>query len=250
MPSRGMTGRLPKRLDFATIDVHNYVKPSFKPPLLCTWATALTAKAGSVGGLGNLGNDTYGDCTIAALGHAVMTWTANNGAIVKPSDDDVLTLYDETDTALGLTGGRIMDDVVKFIRTNGCFGEDISFYGRVRFSVPYLKEGIYLGGGLYVGVNLPLSINEQFLNGDDWTVVKGYRGKVGSGGAHCVWVCGYDSERVYLVTWGQLVFASWQWMLKYIDEAFVLISDAWTPNDIAPSNLDIDQIDADLAVIT
>lgn len=252
MPSRGACGRLAKKLDLRTIDVCNYTSNSFKAPDSANWTRELVEKSVSIGGLGMMGNDVHGDCTIAALGHAVMTWTANNGSIVKPSDADVLALYAAVDTSAG-TGpndGRVMDTVVKYVRSNGLFGESISFYGRTRFSVPYLKEAIYLGGGLYVGVDLPLSVNNQFANGDDWVVTTGYKSRKGSLGSHAIWICGYDEQRAHIVTWGQVCFVSWPWLLKYIDETFVIISDAWTPNGIAPSHLDTDAINDDLAVIT
>ena len=60
------------------------------PPHSCDYTAALPAD------LGMMGNNSLGDCTCAALGHALQVWTANaNPPIDTQPDSNIIQLYAE-----------------------------------------------------------------------------------------------------------------------------------------------------------
>ena len=67
-------------------------------PPSCDYTTALPAD------LGMMGNNALGDCTCAALGHALQVWTANaNPPIDTEPDADWITATGKSPAGLALT---------------------------------------------------------------------------------------------------------------------------------------------------
>ena len=89
-------------------------------------------------------------------------------------------------------------------------------------NIDQIKYGIYLLRGLNIGLNLPTSSMPQFQAGEPWEVVEGPQGEPGSLGGHCVYVVGYDATHVTCVTWGRRHKMSWDFFVKYCDEAYIV----------------------------
>ena len=96
-------------------------------------------------------------------------------------------------------------------------------------------------GGCYVGVQLPDSAQQQFADGQPWTVVDGAQIE----GGHCVLFVGYDAQWLYAVTWGGIVKVSYRWWHQYGDEAWAVIPQAFVEKSKGPT-LDIASLRADL----
>ena len=61
---------------------------------------------------------------------------------------------------------------------------------------------------------------------------------------------GYDESHVLLVTWGAVKVCTWAWFLRYTEEAFALLDDAWVSGSTpAPSGFDLAALQADLAAV-
>lgn len=65
---------------------------------------------------------------------------------------------------------------------------------------------------------------------------------------NCVPLCGYDSNKIWCVTWGTEQAMSWPFLTTYCDEAYVLLAQDWMEaSGVSPSNLAWGQLLADLA---
>lgn len=198
---------------------------------------------------GMLGNDTICDCVYAGMGHADMLWSFWGQRLNLPVvTADVLqaysavTGYNPSDPNSD-QGGSLLD-ALKWWRKVGIRGQKIdSFMEITPADTTSMKLAIDLFGCAYVGVNLP----DNVLPGHTvptWTKTSL---PPNPNNGHCVIVVRYTSASVYVVTWGQLLRASWPFMKKYCDEAYAALAPAWCP--YKPSGFDYATLQADLAVL-
>lgn len=177
------------------------------------------------------GNDKLGDCTCAATGHMIQAWTAASGTIKtipeKTVTDFYFSLPDHEDD------GRTCVGVLKAWQKVGIPGSDglpddkILAYAKIDpTNHEEVKAAIYLFGGVYIGVGLPTSAQNQ----KEWDVVgDGQTGDSapGSWGGHCVPYEAYDADGVTLVTWGELLKASWAFNDAYTEEIYAVLTMDW-----------------------
>ena len=168
-------GKLPPKFDKRTLRFARYVKASALPPAppSVTWSSKVSQ-------WGEMLNQQIGDCTCAAVGHSIQTWTANNGSEVTISDQDVLNAYIAVTGEEGAaynpqTGandnGCNEIDVLNYWRTTGVGGHKLGAYAAVAHtSEQELQEAIWLFGACYIGVNLPLAAQQQINSGQAWDV--------------------------------------------------------------------------------
>jgi hypothetical protein len=189
------------------------------------------------------GNDQVGDCTTAAAAHLIQLWNAEtrNYSWSIPSQAQIVREY------FALTGGPdsglVVADVLKHWATTGLFGHKILGYAPIPVSdTPSIRDSVYYYGGAYVGVQLPSDAEDQFNSGRPWTVT----GATGSLGGHCVPVIGYDRDYLYVVTWGRMQSASWDWWGRYGDEAWAVLAPQMSGGF---RHLDLARLRADLALV-
>ena len=84
------------------------------------------------------------------------------------------------------------------------------------------SSGCFLNG-VYVGLALPNSWQEQMQRGQAWHVVPGPAGRPNPNNGHCVYVCGYTSAGPVCVTWGKKQQMSWEYLATYCDEAYAIV---------------------------
>ena len=103
---------------------------------------------------------------------------------------------------------------------------------------------IYFLNGLYIGLQLPISAQQQ----DTWDVTTGPNAQPDSWGGHCVYVKGYDTKTLTCVTWGKPQQMTWNFFMTYCDQAFGVIDnkDNWVTN----SAVDVTALSQILAEIT
>lgn len=219
-------GRLPKKTDPRTLQLGRYIEdalpapPSAMPTIrVPSWPM--------------YGNDRLGDCTIAATGHMIQGWSFSVGKEKTLSESVIEAAYWETGappsshgTAGGDTdNGRNELDVLNYWRKTGIGGDRITAYAEAKIAQREIEQGTYLFGGLYTGVALPLTAQQQHV----WDVVpnSGEAGEPGSWGGHAVPFVGYDTGGVYLVTWGGVLKATWAFVEKYFEEAYAIVSPDW-----------------------
>jgi hypothetical protein len=208
------------------------------PPAAVQWSNKLTT-------IGMMRNDQIGDCTCAAVAHAIQTTSSQVGAEVTMSDDDVVALYERFGYHPGdpaTDRGAVEDDVLAWWAGHQVGGT--ALLARASVDADNLIEvcqTIWLCGGLYIGLDLPLSAQTQ----DVWDVDYDQNGEAGSWGGHAVWVCDYDAENLTCITWGALKKMTWRFWDAYCDEAHALLIGDWVES-IAPSGFNRDALLADM----
>lgn len=246
-------GKLSPRHDPRTLQFAQYLPSSLpKPADSCDWSPA-------VKNWPMMANDRLGDCTCAAAGHLIQDWSFNRSQKdpkpfppFTPTDAQIVAAYSQITGYNSATGendnGAVELDVLKFWKKHGIAGQKISAYVALEpGNLDHVKYSIILLGGCYIGVSLPLSAQNQ---PDVWSVVGGHSAAPGSWGGHAVCPVGYDLQFVYFISWGKLMKMTWQFWLKYVDEAYAILSPEWIEsNKVAPSGFRLDQIQADLKLI-
>ena len=210
------------------------------------WSAGITT-------FGMMVNDRIGDCTAAAAAHAIQTWTrAESGEEVTLSDEEVTAFYSAStgyDPADPSTDqGGVESSVLSYWHKNPI--RDYSLDGFVAVNAKSklsIKDAIWVFGGAYLGIQLPISAQRQLV----WDVpAEGITGigAPGSWGGHAVWAVAYDSRTVTIVTWGMRKAITWEFLATYGEEAYALLSRAWTAKDtISPSGFDFATLRDDLS---
>src|SRR5215831_18534555 len=111
-------GKPPPIVDSRTLNFAAYMRPHLPtPPDLIDWGNAVKEWPMYY-------NDRYGDCTIAAAGHMIQSWTAAAGALKTPSDRAVLEFYEHFVTP-GPDAGVYILDALKYWRKSGLDSDKI-----------------------------------------------------------------------------------------------------------------------------
>lgn len=232
------TLRLAKYLDAA---------PVLPAPASVDWTKKVTAPWGV------MLNDRLGDCTCAAAGHLVLAWMSNAlDAGFAPSDGQVLSLYEGScgynpdDPSTDQGGVEI--EVLKFWRKNGIgdSGHKIAAFVSVNpKNFEEVQQAIALFGGIYIGVALPTSAQEQV--GGLWAPTSSTPGDAGSWGGHAIPIVAYTPDDLTAVTWGALQKLTWAWLEAYCDEAYAIVTHDWIEaNRKSPSGLNVTALELDL----
>ena len=241
-------GKQPPRFDRRTLRIENYLRvPKLPPsPKTRSWDIPLPC--------GEMGNADVGDCTCASAGHLIQVWTENNGKEITLPDTDILGAYSAitgyTPGDPSTDNGANMLDVLNFWRQTGIGGHKILAYASINTQNRTMMEAaINLFGGIYMGLGLPLSAQNQ----PTWVVTTGDEAVKYSWGGHCVVINGYDmSALLYaILTWSEKQPASYQFVEGYGDEGYVVLSEDWAaPGKPAPSGFDMAALTADLKAVT
>jgi hypothetical protein len=199
-------------------------------------------------------NDTLGDCTIAAAGHLIQTWTGNADAnpVVIP-DTDIVIAYEGAcgynPQTPSTDQGGVEIDVLNYWRQTGIGGRKISAYASASpTNQNEIEQAIFTFGGIYIGVGLPTSAQSQA--GGLWDVTPSTPKDFGTWGGHAVPVIQYDRTGLTCVTWGSLQRMTWAFFSAYVDEAYAVLSPDWiAANALSPSGFNLAQLQLDLAQV-
>lgn len=229
-------------------DFIEYASKLPKPAKAIDYGTGIKSRS-----WGMDGNDTYGDCTIAGIAHLIHAFnleTAEHDSVpgTAATDKEYFTLS-------GSPGGQpdpqfdnglVEADVLKHWRTSGLFGHKIAAYVPVKpTDTNALRQAIQFYGGAYLGVQLPESAEDQFNDGQPWTVVVGSQ----IAGGHCIVAVGYDANYLHCVTWGAEIKVAWDWWAHYGDEAWCVIASQDVEAGHGATGLDLKALEADLASV-
>ena len=206
---------------------------------------------------GMLGNDSWSDCVFAGDGHIIDQQTALGwGHETTVSTAQALKGYSVVtgfDPSAGSPGnnptdnGAQVQDGLNYLRKTGMAGHKIAAFAELTVTdIEKVKLGVAQCGCLSIGFNFPTSAMSQFNAGLPWTVVKGAR----ISGGHCVIVVGYDADWLYVVTWGQVQKMGYDFWAKYVDEAWVPVSDDWAGEGATPDGVDLFTLGQEFASLT
>jgi hypothetical protein len=249
-----MLGAHPSPFDQRTLRLEAYLAPAEIPPAPeeVDWTSAVQE-------WGAMLNDQIGDCAVATPGHLVQAWTGNAaGAVNTIPDVKILSAYSAIS---GYRPGFPASDrgcnplaVLKWWRSRGIGGHRISAFADI---LPHhhemVRAAIWLFGGGYLGLSLPLSARRQFQAGEVWEVPSYYPAgdaRPGSWGGHAVPGLSYDPEHLGCVTWGRVQLMSWEFFAAYAFEVWAVLSADWLRDGYTPGGFDLAALQRDLVAVT
>ena len=250
MRTAGLMGKLPKKHSPKTLDFNKYLLPGIPPaPMKTYWEYKIPDDAWNM-----FKNDSIGDCTCAAIAHMLMLTTVHTGKIVIPTEQDVLDAYTAVSGYDQQTGandnGAVIVDVLNYWQTHGIAGHKILGWAEIdQTDLEKMKQGIYIFGGVDLGANMPQSSMDQFESHKPWRVADSATDIIGG---HSFPVFGYGRAGETCVTWAERQQINWAWHTKYVDEAYVVITNDWIneASGLAPNALNLDQLQTDIKAIT
>lgn len=208
--------------------------------------------------LGMMLNDSLGDCTCAAVYHAIQVWTANAGLVMQTEPDiDVLTLYEracgynpaDPSTDQGgdeqhvlrywlrqgapMTGNGV-NKLAAFVEIDPRITDDV-------------KRAIAACGLVYIGFNVPayLMASEPPAVWDvdenaDNTII----------GGHAVILPSYTATQLGVVSWAKKYAMTWAFFARFVDEVYGLADDDWiNAKGTTPGGLTKAQLEAQMRVL-
>ena len=154
-------GKAPARHDSRTLQLAKYLPATAipHPPAKEDWEKKVKSWPMML-------NDNIGDCTCACAGHMIEQWTTYTGAPVTPSDQDVLKAYEAVGhynpSDPSTDQGAVILDVLNYWRQTGVGAHQIMAYAALEpKNHNEVKDSILLFGNCYIGVQLPLSAQNQ-----------------------------------------------------------------------------------------
>ncbi len=202
---------------------------------------------------GMLGNERTRCCAYCAVAHHGSAWSL--GTVGKPlliSAEQVIAAYAHGTGYDPVTGahdnGSYLINVLEEWRTQGFGTNRIAAHAAVDLRDPTnTKEAIYYYGGACCGVQLPQTAMQQTEANLAWTVP--YFSSILGG--HAITILSYNATHLWCVTWGAVQAMTWEFYLKYADEAYAIVNPLWldAASGISPTGLDLNGLIGDLSVV-
>lgn len=206
---------------------------------------------------GVLGNDVAGCCVVSGHAHNIMLWSRASGrGITDFTPQNILNEYceasgwnhienDPSDTGLDMQKYAERVRRVGIPDRHGVYHK-IKAYAAVK-GIDEMLQATYLFGVCGVGLALPRSAQNQFMNGHPWDDLAD-KPEYG----HYVPCVGRNSKgNLMFITWGQLQAATPAYVERYMDEAVCYLSkDYIADQGLSPEHLDEAKLDADLAELS
>ncbi len=235
-------GKHPPKHDYRTLLLKNYLAAGIAaPPPSLNILTRVYDKLGTTDPTQLFpmdGNDTLGDCTIAALAHAVTVFRGLAGTkdiMAKPA---VVKLY------MHLTGGVDSGlnelDVLNYWRQHKVAKEQVQAFVKIDpKNHVHIQQAMQIFGGVYLGFQCQQNCVQEFDAHKPWTP-----GPLTQDG-HAVYAVGYDPNGVTVLTWGNTRQGTWGWWDECVDEAYAIL----TPDTPTFAGFDLKQLQADLTAV-
>jgi hypothetical protein len=202
-----------------------------------------------------------GDCTCAAFGHMIQSWTAYAGTEITVPAKDIIAMYSAISGYDPQTGandnGCDMQTVLEYMRNTGLpdgAGTVHKVAGYARFGDPtneaLLATVLNAFGTVYIGANIQQAQEQQFSAGEPWAYVAG--SAVVGGHAICLQQRrGTGTAKLEDVTWGALQPAATSFQQYCVDEAYAVVSqDFIDAHGTTVEGLDLAQLLADMSQVS
>lgn len=238
-------GKHPPKVDYRTLRFKNYLSKSIAaPPPSANTLTRVYDKL-HISDPAELfpmdGNDTLGDCTIAALAHAVTTYRGLLGKKDIMTKQAVVKLYYHLTG--GVDSGLVELDVMNYWQKHKVGGDKIMAFAAIDpKNHTHIQQAIQIFGGVYLGFQVQENAIQEFNNHQPWTP-----GPLTQDG-HAVFAVAYDETELTVLTWGNTQKATWGWWDECVDEAYAILPPEATNGGFAPG-FDIAELKADLAAV-
>lgn len=187
------------------------------------------------------GNDTLGDCTIAALAHAVAVYRALISKKKIWSKKNVIKLYMHLTN--GMDSGLNELDVLNYWQSHPAAGDKIFAYASIDVkNHTHIQQAIQLFGGVYLGFQVQKNCIEDFVARKPWTP------SPLTNDGHAVFAVGYDKTGITVLTWGNTQKGTWSWWNECVDEAYAILPPEAKKADFVPG-FDFNQLKVDLSEV-
>jgi len=169
-------------------------------------------------------NDELPCCVVSGAVHMIQVWTSMAARErILPDSMVERTYYDRTG---GFDTGLNLLQFLKWWRSDSIAGHPIGAFVAVNpTNMQQMKAAIHLFGGVFTGIGLPLSAQDQNV----WDVVHGGpQSRPYSWGGHLTICCQYDAGgNLFNYTWGDKVKMTPAFASCYVDEAYAVLSLDW-----------------------
>jgi hypothetical protein len=224
------------------------------PPKSVDWTKGMPKN------LGMMMNDTLGDCTCAAVYHAIQVWSFNTGKMDTEPDSDVEKLYI---LACGYNprvpgegpGGNeqhVLTYLLKQGAPTGPKGAErhkiAAFVEVDPRNVDDVKWTINDCGLAYIGFNVPQSV--QPPNEPPPSVWNYEPDQSNIIGGHAVILAGYDDKGARVVSWGQYYTMTWEFFAHFVDEVYAIADEDWiAKKKTTPGGLTLEELEAQMQAL-
>lgn len=205
--------------------------PAAPPP-------AVDNTKGMPANLGMMLNDTLGDCTCAAVYHAIQVWSFNAlKKIDTEPDNDVEMLYVQAcgynPRVPGEGPGGNEQKVLTYLLNQGAPAgpagatrHKIAAFVEVDpRNVDDVKRTINECGLAYIGFNVPQSVQPPGQPPPAvWNYVPDQSNIIGG---HAVVLAGYDAQGARVISWGQYYTMTWDFFARFVDEVYAIADPDW-----------------------
>jgi len=211
--------------------------------------------------LGMMLNDTLGDCTCAAVYHAMQVWTYNTGgqAVTQP-DADVEKLYISAcgynPRVPGEGPGGNEQHVLSYLLTKGApvgpkgaQAQKIAAFVEVDpRNTDDVKRTINECGLAYIGFNVPQSVQPPGSPPPAvWDYVPTDTNIIGG---HAVVLAGYDANGARVISWGQYYTMTWEFFAHFVDEVYAIADNQWMESTgKSPGGLTLAELEAQMTAL-
>jgi hypothetical protein len=254
LASKVKAGKLPYVHDPRTFHLSQYLsqEPVVKIPQEYNWGRIIHPGTWS-----SFGNLKMNNCTCAAAGHLIMSWTGNIGRLHKPTTKAIVKAYTDI-TGFNAETDGIGEPVeaiktLKYWRKYGIDERKITAFAKLDFrNHQQLKQTIYLYGGCYIGLNLPKSAEEQYNKSKKWTVPRSGTngdGEPGSWLGHALTITGYSKNELTAITWGKEITMSLDFWETYVDESYAIFSEDFVRDNRTPTKISVDILRNDIETL-
>ena len=235
-------GKHAPKNDYRTLLLKNYITPKLAAPPASYDVLAEVYSKLKISDPTKLfpmdGNDTLGDCTIAALAHAITVYNGLTGKKKIAAQADVTKLY--MHLTHGVDSGLNELDVLNYWQSNPALGDQILAYAKIDVkNHTHVQQAIELFGGVYLGFQVQENCIQEFNARKPWTP-----GPLTNDG-HAVYAVAYDNKGVTVLTWGNTQQGTWAWWNECVDEAYAILPPEAKKADFSPG-FDFAQLKADL----
>jgi hypothetical protein len=211
--------------------------------------------------LGMMLNDQLGDCTCAAVYHAMQVWSFNaGGTLVTQPDGDVERLYilacGYNPRIPGEGPGGNEQHVLTYLLKNGA---PIGPNGATRHKITAfvevdprntddVKRTINDCGVAYIGFNVPESMDPSVMVPPAvWTYDPQKATPVGG---HAVVLAGYNNQGARVISWGQYYTMTWEFFAHFVDEVYAIADGEWIEaKGTTPGGLTLDELEAQMQAL-
>ncbi len=207
------------------------------------------------------GNDLAGNCVFVAAANQIVGSAVKTGDPCDITTGKVLREYSDVTGYDPETGandrGSFPEDVLRHLSKKP-IGDPfrIEAWGEIDISnLEEIRAGMYLFGGIFTALYLPITARDQIENGEVWHINRKTafrKRRAGSWGGHMTMTRFMNSSEkdidIRTITWARQQKMTEEWWRKYCAVAYFFITEKWISDHTGktPAGFDLETLLADV----